>query len=208
MLIGPVAVGKSFIIEHVTAQDKEFNSVPTFTTRDARSDDTPGLFLIRPHTVHGLAQILDEIQQGRLVQYMVHPTTHSVYGTKPEYYSARYNLLPTISTVVDTIHRPFGSGVAVFIVAKPETWRKWLDIRYPIKSKERTKRLQEAVASLRWALANEKKSNIMWVENSIATPEKTIDDIINIVKYSQKSDEAARIYAEQMLALAVKESEE
>lgn len=207
MLIGPVAIGKSFIIEHVVARDKEFGPVPVFTTREARPDDAPGLFHIRPHTEDELAKILDEIQHGVLVQYMVHPTTHNVYGTKPEYYSARYNLLPTISTVADTIHRPFGNGVALFIVTKPETWKAWLDIRYPTRSKERAKRIEEAIASLTWALKNEQKSHIIWIENSAQHPEKTIEDVINIVKYNKQGDQAAKQYAQQMLEFAIKESE-
>ena len=208
MMVGPVAIGKSFIIDKVTEKDQDFMATPTFTTRGARPDDAPGLFITRPHTEQELAEILDEIQQGELVQYVIHPTTHNIYGTKPEYYSAKYNFLPTLSSSVGTARKPFGNSIALFIVARPEVWKMWLDARYPIKNEERAKRIHEAIISLEWGLANEDKSNIAWVENSIQTPEKTVEEVINIVKYKKQGDKSAKEYARQMLKLAKSESGE
>src|SRR5688572_17109905 len=81
MLVGPVAIGKSFIIDQLTSHQPEFKQVSVFTTRDARPDDNPDLFRIRPHTEASLTEILDQIKQGKLVQYTIHPTTGRIYGT-------------------------------------------------------------------------------------------------------------------------------
>jgi guanylate kinase len=209
MLVGPVAIGKSYLIGQVSAIDPEFKQVSVFTTRDQRPDDDPALFRILPHTNKTLFEIQNKIQQGDLVQFTVHPTTGRIYGTEPQNFSVRYNLLPMLASAIDDrIQKPFARAHILFIVARPEIWKRWLDTRYPVKSEERTKRIQEAIISLKWALAENQPYHITWIENSVENPERTIEDITNIVKYNQQDTDSARDYGRQMLELAIKENEE
>jgi hypothetical protein len=207
MLVGPVAVGKSFVSNLVAESDPEFNEVSVFTTREARASDGSGLFRIKPHTDESLSAILDEIKAGTLVQYMVHTTTGRIYGSTVEDYSGTYNLLPTISSVVDQLTQlPFKAATAIYVTTRPEVWIMWLNTRYPDKEDtERAKRIEEAIVSLEWALADERQSTVSWIENDIQTPEKTVEDVINIVKYNQQYNPVAREYAKQMLELAINE---
>lgn len=206
MLIGPVAIGKSFIGTQIVKSDPEFEQTTVLTTREQRPDDLPGHFRFKSHEVEPLTKILNDIQKGDLVQYMVHTTTGNIYGTALEDYKGTYNLLPTISNVVNKLAQlPFSATYAIYLTARPEIWQMWLDSRYPTKNAERTKRIKEAITSLQWALADEQRATISWVENNIQTPERTIEDIINIVKYKDQGDPTARQYAEQMLELAINE---
>ncbi|MDN5274295.1 MAG: hypothetical protein JWP06_196 [Candidatus Saccharibacteria bacterium] len=206
MLVGPVAIGKSFVIDQIIRTDPEFKPVPVFTTRDSRAGEDPELFRTQPHTDESLAEIFDAIDQKTLIQYTVHPTTGRIYGTVAGDYNAPYNLLATLSGAVEPRAKlPFAASHTVCLVARPEVWRLWLNKRYPENSAERTKRIEEAIICLRWALEDKPHVNISWVENNIQTPERTIEDIINIVKYNQQGDVSARKYAAQMLELAINE---
>jgi guanylate kinase len=206
MLVGPVAIGKSYVIDQITASLSNFKQIPMFTTREARPDDKPSMFRVRSHTDASIAEIFDEIKSGKLVQYIVHITTGRIYGTTLKDYDAEYNLLPTLPGVVDSLAQlPFNSTSAIYLTARPEVWQMWLNSRYPNKNAERAKRIEEAILSLEWALDDSRESTISWVENSIQTPERTIEDVINIVKYKQEGDPAAREYAKQMLELAISE---
>jgi hypothetical protein len=206
MLVGPVAIGKSYLIDLIAANNPEFKQVPMFTTRDARPDDKPNMFRIQPHTDASVLNIFEEIKKANLVQYIVHLTTGRVYGTTATDFSAKYNLLPTLPGVVNALTQlPFAKTSTIYLTARPEVWQMWLSSRYPHKDAERAKRIKEAIISLEWALADEQQSNISWVENNIQTPEKTVEDIINIVKYNHQGDPGAREYAKQMLKLAIDE---
>lgn len=205
MLIGPAAVGKSYVIEQTLNADPNFAQVTSFTTREPRADDLPGHIAYIPNTNEALSQLLQTIKLGSLVQYAVHSTTGNIYGTTPRDYTATYNMLPTLSTVVESLSAlPFQRTVTICLVAKPETWWQWLNDRYKTDGSERTKRIQEAITSLRWMLSST-NPNIRFVENSVSNPQRTIEHIINIVKYNQQTDEKAREYAKQMLSLATNE---
>lgn len=204
MIVGPVAVGKSYVISHLTMKDPDFKQVSIFTTRDARPGEHPEDVRSQPRTRSSLTQLQKKIQDGLLVQYTIHPTTGHIYGTLASDYKARYNLLPTLSGAVESRGKlPFADSVVILLVAKPETWQTWLNIRYPEKSDERAKRVNEAIISLRWGLSEERSLNVHWVENDIDHPSKAIEDIINIVKYKKVSDSNAKVCAEKMLEAAL-----
>jgi hypothetical protein len=196
MFVGPVAIGKSFLMNHLVKADASFSRVPVFTTRDSRPDDEPGMFRTAPHDDAHVSALLDKIDAREVVQYAVHPTDR-LYGSTINDYPNEFNLLAALSTVVDSLSQlPFKKAVVIGLSVRPDVWTNRLNNRYPQPSSERTKRLQEAVASLDWLLA---KPDMQWVDNTASDPTKAIQSILNIVKYSQQTqDTNATTYARQM----------
>lgn len=203
MLVGPVAVGKSFVMNRVAKLDPDFMRSPIFTTREARSDDEPGMFRVQPHDDTSVTTILDQIEKGNVVQYAIHPTTDRLYGTLPADYPAMFNMLPVLSSVVDSLRTlPFKKTYVVGMATMPSAWKVWLNERYPKPSDERTKRLKEAVQSLEWLLSAE---NIVWALNLPDQPDSTAQTIIDVVKHGKTSDTSASSDAQEILALAKQE---
>jgi hypothetical protein len=202
MFVGPVAIGKSYVMNHLAKTDAEFGRVPVFTTRDARPDDELGMFEIQPHTDESVSELLDTIEAQNVVQYAVHPTTGRIYGSLPRHYAYKYNMLATLSSVVDPMRRlPFAQTIVIGLSTRPDVWRIWFEDRYPTASEEKSKRLSEAALSLEWLLDPEREGFVRWVVNSPNDPNATTKDIINIVKYSKQEDTQAKNYARQILEL-------
>jgi hypothetical protein len=202
MFVGPVAIGKSYVMNHLALSDTAFGRVPVFTTRDARPDDEPGMFETQPHSDESLGKLLSDIEAQNVVQYAIHPTTGRVYGSLPRHYAHRYNMLATLSNVVDPMrHLPFSETIVIGLSTHPDTWRTWFEMRYPTASEEKTKRLSEAALSLEWLLHPEHETFVRWVVNSPNNPDATTQDIINIVKYSKQEEAQAKEYARQILEL-------
>lgn len=202
MFVGPVAIGKSYIMNHLVKTDPDFGRVPVFTTRDARPDDEPGMFEALPHTDSSVSEILNQIDAQNVVQYAIHPTTGRMYGSFPRHYTQPYNLLATLSNVVEPMRKlPFQKTVVIGLSAKPGDWRTWFETRYPTASPEKTKRLSEATLSLEWLLMPEHDDFVCWVTNTPDNPDATTKDVINIVKYGKREDAGAKENARQLLEL-------
>lgn len=202
MLVGPVAIGKSYIMNHLVKTDPAFGRVPVFTTRDPRPDDEPGMFETRPHSDESVCGLLDEIDAQNVVQYAIHPTTGRIYGSLPRHYSRPYNLLATLSNVVEPMRKlPFQKTVVIGLSAKPKDWQTWFEARYPTETPEKTKRLSEAALSLEWLLMPEHNDFVCWVTNTPNDPNLTTKDVINIVKYGKREDAMAKENARQLLEL-------
>lgn len=203
MLVGPVAIGKSFIMDRVAQLDPDFMRSPIFTTREARDDDELGMFRVQPHDDASVSAILDQIEKGKVVQYAVHPTTDRLYGTIPADYPAIFNMLPVLSNVVDSLRKlPFKQRYVIGLVTPATAWVAWVNERYPELSDERTKRLKEAVQSLEWLL---NAKNVIWVLNTPDRPDSTAQTIIDIVKHGKTSDTSASNDAQEILALVKQE---
>ena len=203
MLVGPAAVGKSFLIRHIIEIDSSFNRVPVFTTRDPRPDDEPGIFRNYPHNDESLSSLFDKIEKKEIVQYAIHPTSERLYGTAINDFSGEFNLLATLSSVVTHLQQlPFKQTYVIGLAARPDIWKQRFNVRYPQKNDEQAKRLQEAIASLEWLLAGRQRSVVKWVDNSSEQPDNAIQSVIDIVKYNQQGDAQARHYARQMLESA------
>lgn len=201
MCVGPVAVGKSFVMNRVVTIDNDFQRTPVFTTRDARSDDEPGMFRIQPHNDTSVSKILDQIDAGEIVQYAVHPTSGRIYGTTINDYPGKFNLLAMLSGGVSQLQQlPYASTHVIGFATQPQTWKQWLTDRYPVPSDERQKRLKEATVSLEWLLNN--PTSVRWVENSADNPNQAAGLLRSIVKYNQEDSKGAAEYARQMLKTA------
>ena len=171
MFVGPVAAGKSYLMNHVTETDQDFARTPVFTTREARPDDEPGMFRTIPHDDNTVGALLDDIEAGMVVQYAVHPTSGRLYGSTESDYSAPFNMLATLSgTVAQLQGLPFKNTVIIGVAVAPKTWQKRLEARYPTASEEKSKRLQEARLSLEWLLS---RSDVRWIDNTGTDTSKT-----------------------------------
>jgi guanylate kinase len=202
MCVGPVAIGKSYIMNKVIDIDSDFRRVPVFTTREARSDDEPGMFRAVEHNDKNVSRILDQIDAGEIVQYVVHPTTGRIYGSTPDDYPGNFNLLAMMSGVVKQLQNiPFKDNYIIGLAASPDTWIERLAIRYPSQTDEKAKRLGEATSSLSWLLGDEQVGIVKWVLNSTNEPEKTALSLIDIVKYNKEDSKTAANDARQMLKL-------
>lgn len=198
MCVGPTAIGKSFIMNKAVELDDEFQRVSVFTTREPREDDEPGMFQPLMHDDENVWALLDQMERGELVNFAIHPNTGRIYGTTPEDYSAKYNLLATLSGAVAQLQAlPFASTHLIGLGS--HDWRQWMLERYPEDSSERQKRLREAISSLEWLL---KTPGVTWLENPAGQGKQTAQQLINIVKYNEAGDTSAREIAERMLMTA------
>lgn len=176
MIVGPTAVGKSSLMNEVVTLDADFARVSGFTTREQRSNDEPGLYR---YLTNAAARQL--IEHGEVVQFAIHPTTGDMYGTQPQDYPRRFNLLDTLSTVVGGMQSlPFKNTVTFSLTTDPSAWRNWLLARYPEPGEDRTKRLREAAQSIEWSLAQ--TSQHFWLVNRPNDLRTTADELIAVVR--------------------------
>lgn len=180
MIVGPAGIGKSTVMHATTNLDERFSYVRSFTTRPNR--DGP-----RTTYRHITEDEAAAIQQcGSAVTYFKHPTTGYVYGTEPQSYSAKYNLLDTLSATVERYRLlPFERTLTISLTADPDAWEAWLLARYPEPSPERKKRLQEAVQSIEWSLAQ--TASHSWLMNQPGDPEAAAHALISIATESVSS---------------------
>jgi hypothetical protein len=154
MVVGPVAVGKSYLIDHLTKRHKDFGKVRSFATRAPRPDDTPETMQSIEPTDESLTRILDTIDSGDMVNYSVHPTTNALYGTFTDSYPGTYNFLPTLASSVHALEAaPFRAHHTIGLIASIDSWDAWFSRRTFANCDDRHARLTEAALSLDWILA-------------------------------------------------------
>lgn len=203
MLVAPGASGKTYIMDYVAKLDSRFQSVVDFTTRNPRADDDPKLFRYIPHNDSRIGKILEKINQGELVQYVVHPSGR-FYGTEIHDFPGIYNMLATLSFAVSQLQSlPFKQTFVLGIIAEPQTWQRWFDAKFPPSHPERQKRITEAVASLTWLLKQPEES-IYWIVNREGAAKQAAQSILDAVLYNKRDDarkvaEAVRAKAKEML---------
>jgi ribonuclease HI len=199
MVVAPAAVGKTTVMDRAVQLNDEFARVPIFSTREPRPDDEPGMFRLSPHEDNHVAQLLDKFETRQVVQYAIHPTQGTIYGTEARDYPARYNLLATLSTVVDGLRKlPFEQTHTIGLITDSAHWQKWFNDRYPANHPERGKRAREAVQSLEWLLSDQET---LWLYNRPDELDETAQDLIDIVQGTTEPADL-RLQAAQLLATA------
>ena len=154
-IVGPCAVGKSYVIDTLTGVDDEFAKVRSITTRAPRPDDTPETMQCFPWTEEGIGDLCTHVEAGDAVNYVIHPTTGDLYGTLADSYPATYNLLPALSNSIASLEQlPFHRVFTIGIVATPDDWDRWFSHRDFASPTDRNKRITEAALSLEWLLAS------------------------------------------------------
>jgi hypothetical protein len=199
-LIGPAAGGKSTIMSYAQQQNSEFSYVTGFTTRGPEPRDVPGRYRYY-NTDDEVNELLDHVEKGEVLQYVVHPTSGQFYGSFPADYNSSYNMLDTLFNTVDELDKlPFKKVLKFAIVSRGSTWTDLFLERYPKPSAERTKRINEAILCLKWMI-NDAPADILWLENSWGTAELAADNLIQIA-HGVKQPENLRELAIEMLQRA------
>lgn len=153
-VVGPCAVGKSYVIDILTNIDHGYDKVRSITTRPPRPDDMPDTIQHFPWTEEGINHLCTHIETGDAVNYIIHPTTGELYGSLADSYPATYNLLPALSNSVASLRQlPFKRIYTIGLVAESHDWDHWFSLRAFDSIEERNKRLAEAIVSLEWLLS-------------------------------------------------------
>lgn len=154
-IVGPCAVGKSYVIETLVAHYPDFAQVYSLSTRKPRPDDTPATMRHIPWTNRAVQDLCDTIEVGEAVQYVIHPKTDDIYATTLDCYPGTYNLLPALSDSIPGLTRlPFQAMPITGLVTTPEAWTEWFDRRVFSSPADRAARIAEAALSLQWLIDN------------------------------------------------------
>ena len=146
---------------------------------------------------------MNQIDDKQVVQYIGHPTTHKLYGTFPSDYHSPYSLLDTLYNNVDDLDAiPFKSAHKIAVVSNPDEWISRFIERYPSNNEDRSKRISEAILSLRWAI-NLNPTTVNWLENPYNQISITATNVIALTKHNQPGRNLQYI-AKQMLVMAEK----
>ncbi|PID32892.1 hypothetical protein CR956_00090 [Candidatus Saccharibacteria bacterium] len=180
--IGAFAVGKTTLINCISAIDDRFTDAVGFTTRPPRGDESDYRFI--EHNQDNIKQIISKVQNGEFVNFSVHPTTGYVYGTEPGDYKSQFCMLATTASSFElsTSKLPFKQVKPITIVVQPELWQGRISARLGQQSD--IKRMIEAKQSLEWCLASDQT---IFIDNSsldiIKTSKNFIDLIDNLDDY-------------------------
>lgn len=168
MLIGPSAVGKSFLINRLTEQDGRFSGMGVITTRAPRESDADNYRFITPDEFAKL------IESGELVQYEVHPTTGDLYGSDVESFASSWVVAPVLAKGIKPFQKAgFKSVEPIGIVSPASEWSARLAERNV--GEDLKKRLHEALLSIEWLRGH--RFNTPILKNSTDNVHKNIDKI-------------------------------
>ncbi len=199
LVIGPIAVGKTTVMGAISQLDADFQASTGFTTRERRPGESDEFYEFIPHDVEHVTGIVDEVWSRDLVQFAVHPTTKSIYGSRLPDYEARYPMLDILSSSVEQFRRlPFEERTEFAVVASSEEWWQRVRKRMELTGLEETKkRVAEAELSLEWSLSQ--GNALAWINNKAEGVRTTAQEIINITKRVAEPDPRNRVLGEQLL---------
>lgn len=202
MLVGPASMGKTHIMTAVALLNDTFARVTSFTTRERRTDDERAAYRYIPADEEHISQLLDDIDAGEIVQYGIHPTKGTMYGTMVEDHAAPVNMLATLSNSVEQLRRVgFKRTPLIGLVAEPDVWQEWFLARYPEASPERFARAKEAVISLEWLLA-QPLGEVKWLHNQKDRETATAGEFIGLVHGEVSDENSGRKLATECLEIA------
>jgi len=159
-LIAPTAVGKSTLINRVIElAGPDFSESYSVVTRPRRPTD-PAMYKTSDegYTIERVGRM---IEAQELTHYTVHPSGQ-IYGSLPDSFPARYNLLPCVPSILNVVQRVgFFAVYPIYIVTSVHDWAERLPERRADPSYRA--RLSEAIESLTWAIAH--SDELLFVEN-------------------------------------------
>jgi hypothetical protein len=196
-LIGPAAGGKSTIMGLAQEKDPEFSYVSGFTTRGPESRDVPGRYRYY-NTDEEINTLIDQIDNGEVLQYVTHPTTGQLYGSFPADYHSTYNMLDTLFNTTSELDKLKFKGILkIAIVSRGNVWGDLFLARYPQASPERTKRINEAILCLKWVI-NDAPADMLWLENSWGSAELAAENLIKLARGTKKSEDLRALAIEML----------
>lgn len=159
-------MGKTTVMQSLAdAAPGQYGEFVTFTSRPPRASDNKTRYVYYPHTDAGLKLLIDRIRHRDVVQYNVNPFNLYMYGSDIAGYPYANNLGDIFASSVDDFRR-LGFGKAQFftVVAPASLWLERFNERFAPGDPQRAARLQEAVTSLQWSLAQTDPDHT-WVIN-------------------------------------------
>lgn len=204
--IGISSAGKTTLgINAEQLQPERIHNVTTTTTRSPKAGEALAAMHFIPHTEQQLSGLLDDIEQGELVQYMFHPKTHQFYGTRIEDYRPdKHNVMPTMTGGVDKLKTlPLDSYRSVVVVPDILAWQRSF-LEAPYDAHERIKRLKEAESSLAWCL--QRREEVAWLYNREGKQEEVARKFVELLDSDQDGlDDEAIAVAVQLHAKGVQQ---
>jgi len=199
---GPFESGKTAIsLEVVRLDSDNFHYVPSIMTREPRTDEPANTSRPIENTDEAVSELLDEVEQGKLVQYAIHPTDHTFYGTYPEDYQAgKYNLMPALAgRATDYIlESPFKETQVIGIFTDPKTLEQRINNAYRDKSPQKLEnRLVEGISSAQFLIEHHKADKLSLLHNVEGQLEKSAQALIDLVNGNRESDEEGIAYLER-----------
>lgn len=205
-IIGPTAIGKNTAIEALTTKNDVFSRSVGFTTRPQRASEPDDSYAFISHTTEELERIKLKLEQKKLVQVAVFPTTNMIYGSGTEDYSTPFVLIDYLASAMSDLPRlGFKNITPIALVAEIEDWKKWLDERLSdVGSEDYKKRMREAALSLAWVIENDDQVNFVFNKpDEQANVATSIEDIcINQGQGNERGIELAKtmlVYAESVI---------
>lgn len=180
-VVAPFAVGKSTISRTICDIDADFSCVRCFTTRDIRPTESEDAYDFKGNTTDALNNIAIEIDEGQIVQYIVHPTTGDVYGSHSKQYTGRYCLLEALPGSIQQLEDlRFKSLAKVCLAVEPGVWQERVQERLVSGDEANIKkRLQEGISNIEWALD---QNDVSLIDNSTDNPHVCARGIIDKVR--------------------------
>jgi hypothetical protein len=199
MVVAPAAMGKSSLIKRVSELDERYGHSTTLSTRPPYPRDEPGTFRLLEHNDENMNMLLDKILSGELVQYKIHPTEHTFYGSEVQDHPYEHNVLPTLSGGVEQLqHVGFMETSVVGLVTPPAQWQAWFNHRYPGHHPQRLKRIQEAEISYSDLLL---RTDVQWIVNREGDLDGTAQKFIDATEGKKNENDEAVAFAQHILQI-------
>lgn len=200
--VGITLAGKTTVAgnaEHIAPE--AINPVTTTTSRPPKPGEALDAMHFIEHDDESVSRFLDQVDNGELAQFVIHPTGY-IYATYAHDYEAdKYNIMPTLSSTVDYLSTVgFGAYRQIVVMPDISPWRRnFADADY--NPREAVKRLEEAVQSLTWSLDN--KDKVQWLWNREGEQQATAQRFLDMLADSSLSDADAIAVASRLLDSAV-----
>lgn len=176
MLVAPSAMGKSTVIKEILRQDNDFSRVKSFTTREPRSNDEPNQFFYLTNN-----EIENRRRTEDIVTEITFPNTDLIYGTLTQSYQSEFCILETLAHSVEEYRSlPFKATHTFSLITPVDTWRKRFLERYPTKTEDAARRLEEARISLKWSLADDQTRWLLNTDSPEQTAKRLVDSLSDL----------------------------
>jgi len=184
-MMGPFRTGKTAVSLMATQLDPEhFHFVPSTTNEQ-------------------VAKILDDTTTGNLVQYVIHPTDGTLYGTYPnDYQPDKHNLMPLlVGEPADyVLGSPFEKAQAIGIFTDPNSLEQRITTSYRDKPPEKLEnRLIEGITSAQFLIERHKAGKLSLLHNVEGELEKSAQALIDLVNGDRESDGDGVAYLERTI---------
>ena len=151
-VVGPFGVGKTTIVTRVTELDPTIQPISTTTNRPRKHKTDPQNFRTASEGIT-LDMLIDDIQQGNVLNYDVIVETGTIYATPPDGLTAQHNIGPFTAASIDTFQKlHMKHFTPVYIVSPVALWSDFIRTSLGERHDLAADRAPEAIASAEFAL--------------------------------------------------------